>query len=138
MIAFLDSSVVARVLLGEPDPLDRWAEIGEAYAARLMAIEIARLIDRLRLGGAIDDEAVVHLHAEARRLLRSIDLVELSEPILERAAGPMPTVLRTLDALHLATAMELKRDLEQDLVLATHDSQLARAARAAGFEVVGV
>jgi predicted nucleic acid-binding protein len=50
----------------------------------------------------------------------------------------MPTVLGTLDALHLATALEVKRALAPKLVLLTHDEQLARAARASGLAVLGV
>jgi predicted nucleic acid-binding protein len=49
----------------------------------------------------------------------------------------MPTTLGTLDALHLATALELAAGGVAGLVLATHDAQLARAARASGLEVIG-
>jgi predicted nucleic acid-binding protein len=51
--------------------------------------------------------------------------------VLTRAAGPMPTVVGSLDAIHLATA------LEPGFVLLTHDKQLARAARASGLDVGG-
>jgi predicted nucleic acid-binding protein len=70
-------------------------------------------------------------------MLRSIEIVALTEPILRRAAGPMPTTLGTLDAIHLATALEIAPAVDGPLVVATHDRQLARAARASGLEVVG-
>ncbi|MDI7277798.1 MAG: PIN domain-containing protein [Anaerolineae bacterium] len=137
MIALLDSSVLLRKLFGEPHPLAEWSRIQEAYASRVLVVEIGRVIDRCRLEGTIDDAQVEHLHREARRVLRSVSIVALTERILLRAAGPMPTVIGSLDAVHLATAIELAQSLPKSLSLATHDAQLARAARASGLEVCG-
>lgn len=137
MIAFVDSSVVLRKLFGEPGALAEWSQIDQAYASRILPVEVARVIDRYRLAGQIDDADVAALHGEARRVLRSMQVLALSETVLRRAAGPMPVVLGTLDALHLATALELAPTLDGPLVLATHDEQLARAARASGLDVCG-
>jgi hypothetical protein len=57
---------------------------------------------------------------------------------MERAAGGFATQLGTLDALHVATALLWRDGRTPDLVFATHDRQQARAARALGFEVLGV
>jgi len=46
--------------------------------------------------------------------------------------------LKTLDALHLATARRARATLAPDLIFATHDRQLASAAVQMGFEVAGV
>jgi predicted nucleic acid-binding protein len=129
--------VLLRKLFGETDSLDEWAEIREAFASRILLVEVGRVIDRCRLAAEIDDQQVEHLHREARRVVRSIELLDLSDAILVRAAGPMPTVVGTLDGLHLATALELAQNKSLPLVLATHDVQLARAARASGLDVVG-
>jgi len=73
------------------------------------------------------------------RILDGVELVELTPNVLERAAQPMPTTLGTLDALHLATALLLReRGSTSELVIATHDQALGLAARAHGFEVVGL
>jgi hypothetical protein len=57
--------------------------------------------------------------------------------ILERAAQPLPTVLGTLDAIHLSTAL-LWQEVEAEAVsFATHDLALARAAQACGLAVIG-
>lgn len=137
MIALLDTSVVLRKLFGEADDLEEWPKLREAYASRVLMVEVGRVIDRSRLSGDIDDEQVEHLQRESRRILRSIEVLALSDRILERAAGPMPTALGSLDAIHLATAIELAAARAPALVLATHDRQLARAARASGLTVVG-
>lgn len=137
MIAFIDSSVVLRKLFGEPHPLAEWRQIDAAYGSRLLPIEIGRVIDRCRLAGQITDDDVASLHQESGRILASIEILALSDAILERAEGPMPTQLGSLDAIHLATALELARAHGVRPIVATHDLQLARAARAFGLEVRG-
>jgi predicted nucleic acid-binding protein len=138
MNAFVDSSVLLRLLFGEANPLGEWPRIEEAYASRLLVVEIGRVIDRVRLEGAIDDEQVAQLHEELRRLLKSIEILTLTEDILRRAEGSLPTVLCTLDALHLPTALELVSALGRPVTMATHEVQLARASRAFGLTVCGV
>ena len=69
------------------------------------------------------------LHVEARRVTR---------PVLQRAQLPMATVVKTLDAIHLASALLLRERRSVTAVFATHDPQQARGARALGFECVGV
>lgn len=64
--------------------------------------------------------------------------MELTRPVLARAAQPLPTALGTLDAIHLATALLWKERTDADLVMATHDGTLATAAKASGLRVVGI
>ncbi|MSP58736.1 MAG: PIN domain-containing protein [Myxococcales bacterium] len=138
MIAYIDASVLLRKLFGEPGRLAEWRSIESAWSSRLLRIEVARTIDRCRLEGRIDDEQVAVLHSELRRLLRSIEVVAITDAVFQRAAAAMPTVVGTLDAIHLATALAIGAEIEGPIVLATHDGQLARAARASGLDVVGV
>jgi len=51
---------------------------------------------------------------------------------------PMPTIVKTLDAIHLTSALVLQEKLNAPLVFATHDSRKATAAYALGFDVLGV
>jgi predicted nucleic acid-binding protein len=67
-----------------------------------------------------------------------VDLVGVSDVVLERASEPLPTSLGTLDAIHLATALLWKELTNVDLVMATHDGELALGAQAHGLPVVGV
>lgn len=136
MTVLVDTSVVLRKLFGERGALPEWARIRLAFASRILPVELGRVIDRARLAGDIDDAQVEQLQRESRRLLRSVEILALGERVLSRATSPMPTALGTLDALHLATALELA-PAHPSLTLATHDRQLARAARASGLEVCG-
>jgi predicted nucleic acid-binding protein len=70
-----------------------------------------------------------------REVLQRVGPLEMTAEILERALEPFPVPLRTLDALHVATADFLRRDLPE-LRIATYDTRLARAAQAIGFEVI--
>jgi len=70
--------------------------------------------------------------------MESMEVVEVTYPILSRASQPLPTALGTLDAIHLATALLWKERAGKILSMATHDGALAVAAKACGMRVVGV
>jgi predicted nucleic acid-binding protein len=135
---YLDTSTVLRVLLRQPKPLAAWARWERAYASELLHVEACRVIDRLRLEGALDDRGVADAREQLGRIEGAIGSVALSRPVLQRAALPMATVVKTLDAIHLASALLLRERRGLDLSFATHDPQQARAARALGFDCVGV
>ena len=138
MIAYLDSSVLLRIVLGQRNALGDWSRISQGVASALVEVECLRTLDRLCLTGEHGDEAIATHREAVYRLLESIDVVEISQPILSRASLPLPTVLGTLDAIHLATAVLWKEHAGVSLVIATHDMSFAIAARASGFSVVGV
>lgn len=138
MIAYVDSSVVLRLVLGQPGPLAEWMEITHGVASALLEVECLRTIDRLRVSGALGVEDAVVRREAIHRILERLELVEVTPAILRRAAQPMSAPLGTLDAIHLAT-VELWREVTgKEPVVATHDQSFALAARGNGFRVVGV
>ncbi len=70
---------------------------------------------------------------EARAFLESVALLPLDELILDRAAQLTPDRLRSLDALHLATALSIGEDVG---AFVTYDDHLAAAAGEWGLAVV--
>jgi predicted nucleic acid-binding protein len=138
MIVYLDTSVILSRFLGQPNMLSSWGGWKSAYTSVVTRVEYLRTMDRLRLQGLIDDEARVELQTRFESLWRALCRVPLAEPILTRAAQPFPTVLGTLDALHLASALAARSDIPGEITLLTHDEQLGRAASALGFSVVGI
>ena len=138
MNVYLDSSTVLRVLLRQPKPLAIWARWERAYASELLHVETCRVIDRLRLEGVLDDDGVADARDELARIESALATLPLSRPVADRASLPMATVVKTLDALHLASAMLLRERVRIALVFATHDPQQAPAARALGFKCIGV
>ncbi len=85
----------------------------------------------------LDDAELARLVGESELELTTIDVLELTASILDRAAGPMLTVVKTLDALHLATALVV-RDSGQPVTFVTHDVQQGRAAKSLGLAVIGL
>jgi uncharacterized protein len=69
---------------------------------------------------------------EARVWLESIALLAMDEPVLDEAASLEPPALRSLDALHLATALSIHDDLG---AFFTYDDRLAAAAADRGLNV---
>ncbi len=69
-----------------------------------------------------------HLIADARAVLRYFDLKPLARDLLDEAADMGPDLLRSLDAIHLASALRLRRGLT---ALVAYDARLLDAARAA-------
>ncbi len=137
MNLYVDTSVLLRVVLGERGRLREWTRSERWVSSELVRLESLRTIDRARVQLRLADRAVSARRAAVLEHLRAFELVGLQGAVLERAADPFPTWLGTLDAIHLASAL-LARDRYSDLVLATHDEELAIAAEAMGFEVVGV
>ncbi len=135
--AYIDSSVLLRVVLGEPGQLPSWGRIDRALSNELIRLECLRTIDRARIELRLDDEVVSRQRANVLEALGGLDLIPLSTIVLERAAEPFPTLIGSLDAIHLASAL-LVRERSAELLFATHDAQLALAARALGFSVEGV
>src|SRR5437763_16227937 len=88
--------------------------------------------------GDSDEAADAGRVGKARGLLRRLRVVLLRGPADGRAALPMATPVKTLDALHLASALLWRERRAAELSFATHDPQQARAARALGFDCIGV
>ena len=137
MIAYVDASVLLRVVLGEPGRLREWREVEPAVSSALAEVEVLRTLDRLRLRGGLTVEEAAERRGAAIRLMQAVNLADVSVLILRRAADPFPTPLGTLDAIHLATALAWREAQHSALVVATHDEQLGIAARACGFELLG-
>ena len=137
MTVYVDTSVVLRILLHEPNPVTIWGQWSKAYSSALWRVEALRTVDRLRLTHEISDTEVAALVRDIQITHETFAIHPVTTQILQRASETFPTVVGTLDAIHLATALSI-RELENIDCLLTHDSQLAIAARSLGFEVMGM
>jgi uncharacterized protein len=138
VIAYVDTTVLLRVALGQGDALPEWRRIDQGISSALVMTESLRTLDRARLRGTFADVELATRRATILALLASLELVDIDARVLERAAQSMPTELGTLNAIHLATALLWKEMTDADLVMATHDETLALAAHAHGLPVAGV
>jgi predicted nucleic acid-binding protein len=135
--AYIDSSVLLRLVFGEPGTLAGWERIERAISSELIRIECLRTLDRARIRAQLDDRLVAERRRAILETIEGLELIGLERPVLERAAEPFPIPVTTLDALHLASAL-LVRDRYESLVFATHDVHLGLTAEAMGFAVEGV
>lgn len=123
---YLDSSALLKLLFEESESaaLEGW--LGEHSATPLVSSELAR-VEVLRASQRLNVLSV----PAARALLRQLDLVPMSRALIDEAAELEDPLLRTLDALHLASALSLAADLS-DFV--AYDHRLAAAAMGAGLQ----
>ncbi len=132
MVAYLDSSVLLRhILLGE-EPIRHALAFPRVVSSELIEIECRRVLHRCRLAGELDDETLAVARERLDAVLAAIDLLEMSTQIKQRAMDPFPVHVRTLDALHIATALVLGEDVG-GIALFSHDMGMNRCARCLGF-----
>jgi hypothetical protein len=101
-------------------------------------VECFRALHRLHVTEPLSDEDFAESIGITEAALDGIELISISDPILQRASGPFTSSLKTLDAIHLATASLWREREDDNVLLATHDKQLAIAARMMGFPILGV
>lgn len=121
---YLDSSVALAHLLAEDHrpPPELWEE--DLVTSRLLEYEV---------WNRVHDRGLARSHGDALRLLLArIAFLELSRPVLTRALQPFPRPVRTLDALHLASAGFL-RETGVEVALATYDARMREGAQAMGL-----
>ena len=124
---YLDSSAIVKLVAPEPetDALIAFLRTDpERVSSALAFVEVCRAVQRL--GG---DEALLQ---RARRVLSRIALIKIDDPVLHAAAELDPQTLRSLDAIHLATALST---LEPVVALVTYDRRLRDASRLNGIAV---
>lgn len=138
MIAYLDSSVLLRHLLRQKNALEAWKTVRRGVVSALAEVECLRTIDRLRVAAELDAEEVAALRETIYAWLGSMDVIAADRPVLSRASQPLPVILGSLDAIHLASAQLWQEQNEEALVMATHDRALGLAARSVGLRVIGL
>ena len=125
---YLDSSAIVKLVAPEPETVSLVRALRsdpDAISSALARVEVTRALMR---AGATSERV-----SRASAILERIALVPIDADILARAADPHPPDLRTLDAIHLATALLLRQDITG---VVTYDERLAGAAAAADLTVL--
>lgn len=125
-VLYLDSSAFVKVVVAEPE-----SKALRGFLARSAARRVSSALVRTEAM-----RAVRHLGPEVmavtREALRRIDLIGVDDRILDVAGILEPGIVRTLDAIHLATALALGDDLE---AIVTYDERMADAAALLGVRI---
>ena len=124
---YVDTSALMKLIVAEreSEAMRRWMDtaIGQVFGNDLLRTEFLRAVRR----------SVPSREDAARDILGALLLVRLRRATFEAAADSEPQTLRSLDALHLASALEFGGDLEG---IVTYDERLAEAAHANGIETI--
>jgi len=119
-LIYLDTSALLKLVWPEPGSVELASFLGERrdlVSSTLLAVEARR--------GALRNNPAALPRVDV--LLSRFDLIRISDPVVESAGRLPDPMLRSLDAVHLATALLLRAELD---VLLTYDDRLAEAARA--------
>ncbi len=123
---YLDSSAIVKLAVVEPE-----SAALRGYLRRRRPL-VSSALARTEVG-----RALLPLGAEAVRrgvdVLARVDLVRISDRLLDAAARLQPAALRSLDAIHLTTAQQLGADLSR---IVTYDELMSAGAQALGWTVV--
>lgn len=124
-LVYVDASALAKLILDEPgsDAMRRWyVESERVVTSRVGVVEMHRAAARRP-----------HDPAHLDVILRSIEILEFDAAIAKSAASVGPAMLKTLDAIHLSSALAILSELG---AFVTYDDRLAEAGRAIGLPVI--
>ncbi len=123
MLLYLDGSAVVKLAIEEPETAaleGALATCRAAISSKFSRVECAR-------GGAHCEQPS---HGDVGRGVRSAFPPRVNDAVLSRASVLEPATLRSLDAIHLATALLITAS---ELSFVTNDDNLARAAERHGL-----
>lgn len=122
---YVDSSAIVKLVVREPESaaLRRYLRRRRPLISSALArTEVSRAL--LPLGAEVV--------ARGQDVLTRFDLARVNDRVLSAAGSMLPANIRSLDAIHLATAQLLGADLGR---IVTYDERMSRAARALGLQV---
>ena len=122
---YLDTSALAKLVIDEPGSGELRSLLGDH---QLVSSSIAQ-VELIRAARRVGTPQHVRVAAQ---VLQTVSLVRTEGWVLARAATLDPPELRSLDAIHLATALRVRTEL----TFLTYDRQLGQAARDLGLPVV--
>jgi len=123
---YVDASALVKLVIPEQetaalrDELRRWPRLKSSALVRTEVVRAAATVSRKARDVALE-------------LVESIDLIGVDQEILDEAARLEPPGLRSLDAIHLASALSLGQGLG---VVVTYDRRLEEGARLSGLRVL--
>jgi predicted nucleic acid-binding protein len=127
-LLYLDSSALVKLVLPEAESvalLESLAAWPERVSSELARVEVMRAARRASAGPTAE--------RRAEEILAGLHLLKIDSDILGRASRLGPPTLRSLDAIHLASALSLGDDLG---AIAVYDTGLTAAAAANGMEIL--
>ena len=127
---YIDASAVVKLVIDEPEHGDLEAYLLKQWlyvSSIVTKVEVRRAVARAQ--NPLDRTVDIRVD----RVLTTLELMAIDSTVIQFAGGAQPISLRSLDAIHLGTALCLGGDLEAFI---TYDRKLGAAASASGLRVV--
>jgi predicted nucleic acid-binding protein len=124
-LSYIDSSAIVKLAVAEPE-----SKALRRHLARRPGL-VSSALARTEVARALMPSGP-HAVSRGEEVLRRIQLLRVSDRVLREAGRMEPAELRSLDAIHLASARELGFSVRQ---IVTYDERMADAARASGWSV---
>ena len=125
---YLDSSALLKLLHREAESAALADWLGARAGSPVVSGALAN-VEVIRACRRVNPDAL----PAAKTLLAGLDVIPLTSTVIDLAADVGETTLRSLDAIHLASALSIRSDLS---VFIAYDRRLGDAATAAGLELV--
>ena len=135
---YIDSSALLRFLLQHSNFINLVEYNDDFVSSELLKLECQRALIRYRLNQEVGDEGLLQLSEQLNDLLSRISLLKINSEILESASQNWGVNLGSLDSIHLASALYIKKEKKLAIQIFTYDKALYTAARLANIEVIGV
>ena len=126
-LVYLDASALVKLVIDEPESAALTGYLTDEpriVTSALSAVEVPRAVRMI--------EPQEPAPERAQNIVARCALIEVDREVRDAAAGLDPPPLRTLDAIHLASALRVSEELSATVI---YDRRLAAAAREAGLEV---
>ncbi len=138
MIAYIDSSVLPRILLDEEGKIEEFKKIERGISSVLLKIECLRTLDQLKFENQYSDDEYIESRSLFLSAFKKISFIKLSNSIVESSCRPWEIPVKSLNAIHLASALQWKQNEEKNLMFLTHDKRLGNVAKSNGLDVIGL
>lgn len=141
-LAYADSSVLVKHYVGNEKGsrlASKYIESSRIYTSSIARIEVLSALSRKYQSGEISLDVLSSFKNNFLKDCKRTGFVEVENEIVEESQGLFFRVsIKTLDAIHLASAIILKRVVNISYPFLTSDKQLANAAEKEGFEVIRI
>jgi predicted nucleic acid-binding protein len=124
-LTYVDSSAIVKLVVAEPESKELRRYLARRQPLVSSALARTEVVRALMPSG---EDAV----ARGQEVLRRVQLLRVNDRVLTEAGRLKPTELRSLDAIHLASASQLGASVGQ---IVTYDERMAEAAKAIGWSV---
>jgi predicted nucleic acid-binding protein len=124
----MDTSALTKLLIAESETaeLQAWLTMQSGHGEHAVTSALGR-VELMRVVAGHEEPGQAE---RARYLLDGLDIIRLTEPVTALAETIGPPTLRPLDAVHLAAATQIKRELT---AFVTYDHRLLSGCQEAGF-----